>query len=988
MQKQVLTAFIRGLDGKTPKATRPLGTLDVCENFVIEKGGELGVQLRKRYGFNSISTATDTGASLSAVRKLKGTASELLLLTTDRLYSRSVGAAKWFDKGSAPSLTLTTTADVDNTAAQTTADCCYSLGYRVVAWEDSRGGSRYSVIDQATGMTVVNDAVLDANGVLPKLIASGTSVLLFYVDSGTSQLKVKKVVLASPQTLSSATTVATLGGSYWYTLAQTATDKVVFAGRTAANTYQVGFISSTLVAGAAPAPVTFSGTVDLATWLRNSYSPYLSLVTYASGGAMSLVQFDPTGLAIIGTTTIDAAPGTLRNITAYAADSTTSYVLYEVSAAATYNTLVKKAVIVSGTPTLTTFKRSVGLAANIFPLGSSYYVALAYDSATQPTGFVADIATGNLVARFHPEVHGGLTAKTGHLPGVWAVDSSTVLFANLRKDQLVTNGPTVGGLSPVFMSTGVNVVSLSNADRALGAPVEFASGVVVPSARPSFYDSATVIGCGFDLFPETPQVSQATGGSLTTTATYGYLLEYQYRDRTGAIHRSATSMTVNVTLTGSNNKVVFAVPTDRLTSKSNVALVVWRTAANGSAYFRESSISSPLLNDPTVDTITYTSSISDAALQAGEPLFTTLDPLPPPASKVAAVWKSRIWVGGTEDGRIYPSLELSASSGYSVMFNDGLARDVDTTLGPVTALHGLDDYLVIFHAAAIEVLSGDGPDANGNGAAWSVPARLPHAVGTVDADSVARTKDGLIFKSPKGWYLLTRSLDVVPMLGADDFAGLTVSGAVISDNADTVLWTTATGTTVGYDLTFGRFFTFTNQSAVAATKWQGVMCWVDSSGVVHQEVPGVFADDGAFIHSRAVFSFANVAGWLGRGRCYRIGVGGERRGKHGLRVGLTYNGGVGLREAFNVDLDTLLASTAFGTETHYGDQTPFGGWDGAYMFEVRPAEQRMTSLQVSVEDYSSTGDATAAFALTGIAFEVGLKAGMHKMAAGRRLSPS
>src|SRR5205085_1665762 len=115
--------------------------------------------------------------------------------------------------------------DVDNTAAQTTADAVYYMGYRVVVWEDSRGGCRYSVIDQSTGMAVVNDVVLDASGVLSKVVASGTAVLLFNVDSGTSQLKVRKVVLATPQTLSSATVVATLGGTYWYTVAQTGIDK-------------------------------------------------------------------------------------------------------------------------------------------------------------------------------------------------------------------------------------------------------------------------------------------------------------------------------------------------------------------------------------------------------------------------------------------------------------------------------------------------------------------------------------------------------------------------------------------------------------------------------------------------------------------------------------------------------------------------------------------------------------------------------------------
>lgn len=981
MQKSVIQAFIRGLDGKTPPGLRAIGALDVCENFVIEKGGELGLQLRKRYGTQSISATTDTGASLTTARRLKAFGSELIQLTDDRLYSRSVGGAKWFDRGSCPSFTLTTTPDIDNTATQTCPDAAYFGGIRVLAWEDSRGGVRYSVIDQTTGQAIVNDAVLDAAGTLPRVSACGTSVLLFYVSG--SVLQVRRIALTSPQTISAPVGVVSVGGSpSWYDVLQTATDRVVFAARTAAGTYQVGYVSSAPAAVTAPAPANISATVDLAAWARASdTSAYAYLLTYTSGGALAFVKFDLTGLANIAPVTLDASPGTTRNVCGYASGSTIT-ALYENSAGASYNALTKRAVWNGASATLSTFKRSVGLASHPFMLGARTCVALTYDSTAQPTYFVADIATGDIVARFHPEIGGGLTAKS-ILPGTSAPSSTSVMLAALRRTQLAVS--TTG---TVLTPTGVNTVTLTTADHALGSPVEFNGGAVIPSACPRWYDGAQTVEAGFHLFPETPAApTQATGGSLTLTGVYQYMFGWEWVDRNGQRHRSTLSPVVTVTMTGSNTQNTFTVPTDRLTSKSPVSLVVWRTKAGAQSFFRCSSMTTPTLNDPTVDSITWLDQLSDTNLGNGEPLFSTLDPLPPPASKVAATWKNRAWVAGAEDGNyLYPSLELQP--GYGPAWSDALKVRIEAEGGPITALVGFDDFLIAFKNASAYYVTGDGPDANGNGQFWALPLRLPSAVGTIDPDSVVRVRDGVMFKSPKGWYLITRSLDVQYKAAADDFAGLTVTGSMVDDSSDLVRFTTSSGTTVCWDQTFDRFLAHTNQAAVAAAKWQGVFCYLDAAGVVHQEVAGSYGDDGAHVRARAVFSFASIAGWLGRGRVFRVHVKGEYRGTHGLLVKTVYDGGAYAPEAFPIDVDATLGVTTYGQATPYGSESPYGGWDGNYEFEVRPARQRLTSLQVSVETYSPSGAATAGLSLTGLAFEVGADVGLNRLASSRRAAGS
>src|SRR3954469_2968594 len=97
-------------------------------------------------------------------------------------------------------------------------------------------------------------------------------------------------------------------------------------------------------------------------------------------------QVMTTAMVVSGTTTVDAAATTARQLTGYGTDGPNNayVVLYEVPNATTYFSAVKRGQRLGGVVTTATLAPSFCIASRAFQYGSAYYFVGAYDSTVQP----------------------------------------------------------------------------------------------------------------------------------------------------------------------------------------------------------------------------------------------------------------------------------------------------------------------------------------------------------------------------------------------------------------------------------------------------------------------------------------------------------------------------------------------------------------------------------------------------------------------------
>src|SRR5262249_1969702 len=88
--------------------------------------------------------------------------------------------------------------------------------------------------------------------------------------------------------------------------------------------------------------------------------------------------------------------------------------------------------------------------------------------------------------------------------------------------------------------------------------------------------------------------------------------------------------------------------------------------------------------------------------------------------------------------------------------------------GACTALASLDDKMIVFKADQIYQITGNRPNATGQGGTLSTPQLISRDCGCIDWRSVVRGPAGIYFLSATGIYLLDRGLNVTYVGGAGD----------------------------------------------------------------------------------------------------------------------------------------------------------------------------------------------------------------------------
>lgn len=983
--------FTGGIDQKTPEKLLPIGRFVVLENCVRRK--IFGVQ--KRYGFSSLSADISDGGSISEGRKVANFNDDLLLFGANEFYSYTPSSDEWVPRGSVSSVLVDSNPIVRNGDLQAMPDIAHTGGLTISAWEDSRGGIRMTLTDDETGAALIYDVEISATGSRPKCVALGDYLIVTYYDGG----DFNSVALnrADPTAVGAPVTIAADIEDAPYDIDAVTDRFAVFAYNNTSDGLTIGYMFEDGSLGGnsqgLPTPVTIGSATSLGTeaiTVKADYANDRFYVLYydsATSTDLTLSSYR-LDLIITDTATIETIAD-VRNVTCAVADNQ-PFVFYEISDTDPFNHFVRfntftwdgNASTNVGTPD--DFKRSVGLAAKAFTVGTYAYVTLVHESTLQPTYFtVRD--DGLIVTRMLGSVSGGLTRDTSLAlkPGL----SRTILDSDARYTAAfqIRNKLTAQS-DGTILSTNRNIQRLSLSFGAstfdtdtLGLNLHIAGGTM------QSYDGVSATEQGFHLYPENIGQSATSGGSLAA-GDYSYRVLYEWIDATGQIHRSTASVTQTQTAT-LNQKIVLTIPTLRLTAKTapraEVKVVIYVAAVGlATVYYRHGEV----VNDVTTDSVSY--EITAAASPTAEILYTTggvYDNDAPPACKVVHKHKNRLFVAGLEDGnRVGYSKEYVQGEG--VAFSDFLFFRVDPTGGDVRALATLDDKLILFKKDRAFYQVGDGPLDTGAQNDFGIPQAISGDIGCSTPQSIVNTPQGVMFKSDKGIYLLSRGLRF-EYVGSpvEDYNNLTITSAVVVEDVDEVRFTTAEGPTLVYNYLFNQWSTFLNYDAVSAVNALNTYIHLKADGRVNKEVASQYHDNGSRIQMGIETSWIATAGIQGYQRIYRFALLGDFLSHHITRVKLAYDYENVYNETIYFNTVTGLQQTIFGDDTVFGDETPMGGnGSSVYQFRCKPRRQKCQSFKLRIEDLDTIEEHFGpCFTFLTLTLEVGRKTGITKMGASK-----
>ena len=568
LQKQVVPIpFTKGLDLKTDFKQVIPGKLLILENGIFTSPG----RIMKRNGYGSLNkTIQGTSDTITIGSGLANFKNELLLLTGTEGYSYSESTTRWSDKQTVTNMQLSTSAITRNTYQQTTPDVAvHSSGVQLITYEDSRGGSRYTIIDSITGEQLVSDKLITSTAIKPKPFALGNFLVLLYVDTGTDNLSMLPIPIVSPTTpgalINLALGINTAGPNY---------DAALNSNRlfVAVNeqTAGIGLLSVDQF-------LDVSGTVSAA---GESASSCISLfidsvlaqvwVAYHNGTEVKYFIKTTALNPVLSPTNISANSNTIFNITGYANNGIGQVFYTQLSSfgLAQTNFIIEASLtnlgVVSG---VQTFIRSVSVAGKPFTYNNVTYITTAFDTPLQPTYFVLRVIDAAVIAKFSPNLGGG-TAAENIVPEACPISPGIFIMGSLLKDLLTT----ISGV--VYTQTGVNTTTLDfvNAKTSkveLGANLHMTGGILTQ------YDGVSIVEHGFHVFPEGLTAVQGSDPGGMAAGTYEYFGVYSWMDGQGQVNYSAPSVGVSLTIgVPISFSATFAAGDSTITASSAAGLVV------------------------------------------------------------------------------------------------------------------------------------------------------------------------------------------------------------------------------------------------------------------------------------------------------------------------------------------------------------------------------------------------------------------------------
>jgi hypothetical protein len=652
--------------------------------------------------------------------------------------------------------------------------------------------------------------------------------------------------------------------------------------------------------------------------------------------------------------------------------------------------------------------RSVGLASKAFIVNGVIYFLSAFQSPFQPTYFLIN---GSTSVQASPVVVGKLAYENGGgyltvgLPSVTVI-GTTAWVPYLYKD-LIEALNTLGNSTQttsggIYSQTGINLASFDIESVTGIDTAEIGKDLHISGGFLWMYDGYLPVEHNFFLWPDSLEATwSASGGSIvaqpdgsTNTSAYYYQALYEWSDNQGNIFRSAPSIPIAVTTTGSGSSgsITVNIPYLRLTYKTvnPVKIVLYRWSVANQIYYQVTSITSPTLNLTTSDSVAYVDTLADASIIGNSIIYTTggvVEDINAPATNIMTLFDDRLWLVDAEDQNLlWYSKQVIESTPVEMSdlftFYVAPSQGAQGSTGPITALAPMDDKLIIFKNNAIYYINGTGPDNTGANNQYSQPIFITSTVGCTNQRSIVFMPGGLMFQSDKGIWLLGRGLDT-QYIGApvEEFNASTVQSAVNVPATNQVRFTLDSGQTLMYDYYYQQWGTFVNVPAISSTIYEWLHTFINSTGAVFQESPGSYIDGSVPVLISFTTSWLNMAGVQGYMRAYEFFLLGQYLTPHKLQLTIAYDYNSSPEQSDLISPNNY--SPAYGGSSPYGEGK-YGGPGDLENWRVFLKKQRCQAFQISLEevyDPSFGVPAGEGLTLSGINLVYAIKKGWRTISA-------
>jgi hypothetical protein len=1017
--------FAGGVETKQDSKQVPVARLLDLQNATFIKQ----TTLAKRNGYRKLGAQIE--GSLAQMTNPKGLASrdtELVKFSGGHAFSYLAGTDRWSDEGAVDSVVASDVPLARTGTQQTMPDVATNGGITVAAWEDSQGGVWASVVDAVSQRIIAAPTQLDAAGTRPRCVPCGGLLHIYYVNAALGMIYVVVVNPAlpmsplAPAVLTADLSLANPSYDAEPTLAGYSADKpaiIAWAqGGGVGAGFRIGYVHPSGVLGS---PLTglpsvgtvatgINGAIQVAWWQTNPNQAAAprALVMFVNGSSLGyrfMKGTDFTDLTLPSGNALTFTAGIQRVACAFADTDATgnamTWFAAEVAGGgdASTNFVKTGSVNIAGVVTLLSTIRGHGLLSRGFYDNGDVYVTLVHPVFFFTYAAVQKISSSSTpaAARLLPVQVPGLPTRT-HLSSVMALGALTALNTSRQHGvPVLTRVQLSSANGDKFSETGIRFVTLDFDNAAAWQTAKLGRGLYLASACMQHYDGRRWAEADFHCAPDTTSgtivTAQGVGGALTLLASYVYKLVYEEVDAQGETHRGAVSAGTLIALTGGNNKVTITLPTYRLTNKKLVRIGVFRSPANQTGdpdaipYYRVTSTDPTVggangyvLNDSTVDTLTFVDGMSDATLLTEEPLYTNGGVLSndPPAfgGGVLAGGKNRLyWTDPSDPNLVHFSQELADD--VAIEMAQPLTQRIDPYGGNVVGIGVLDDAIVVFKETAIHAFNGPGPLPNPfagqNG--WTPPTLLTSDVGCKSPRSICQTPIGIAFQSQKGIKLLGRDRQVVD-IGAPVYAynNQTIVRATLLPDRHQIVFLTNAGRTLLYDYEKQQWSTFTNHEGLDAVVVNGTYNYLRNDGRVFVETPGVYADDNSHIPMVIETAWIKFAGFLqGWQRILSATLLGAYKSSHSLRMSFRLDYENSYNRCPDVAVDNVYAPDVYGAGAYgtgaYGG--PVQNYGSVYQ-QTFDLNQRCQAISFKIEDVEATTAFGAAFELSELAIVGGV----------------
>lgn len=1004
IQKQAIDiSFAKGLDTKSDPKQVSIGNFSSLKNSVFQKNG----RLQKRNGYarltslpvDTFSYLTTFNGNLTAVGK--------------SIAAYSNANDTWITKGSLQPVSLSTLPLIRNNLNQISCDSAISSnGLICTVYLESDGSSttnKYVIADSVTGQNIVAPTVIPvSSGTVSdgmRVFSFGNFFVIIFKNTitGVAHLQYIAISIQNPVSVSANTDIAAsfidASSVAWDAFVAGSNLYVAYNTTSGGQAIKVTYLSPSFTI---PTPTSFAGqiaTMVSVTADMTLASPIIYISYHDSGNDDSFTCAVDASLNIVLNTTTVILNQEIVSIASAAQNGVVTIFqsydnLYSYAAIATrftqFITVTQAGVV--GTPTVSI--RSLSLASKAFLIEGVIYYLGAYQSSYQSSyflinGSVSTSASPVIVAKTAYQNGGGYVSFS--LPSV-SVYNNIASIAYLFKDtiQAVNKGTNLSSgtqVNGIYSQTGIGLSNFNfTSDFLISA--EIGSDLQLSGGFLWMYDGYSAVENNFFLWPDDIKVTTATGSGNLTAQDYFYIVTYEWSDNQGNIFRSAPSIPVKQTTTTATSTNTISVPTLRVTYKvSNpVKIVIYRWSAAQESYYQVTSITSPLLNNPTVDSVSFADTLSDSSILGNNLIYTNggvIENISPPATNLVSLFDNRLWLLDAENPNLF-WFSKAVIQAVPVEMSDLLTLYIAPTTaaqgatGPVTSAAPMDDKFIIFKRNAIYYVNGSGPDNTGANNQYSEPIFVTSTVGCTNQRSIVFTPRGLMFQSDKGIWLLDRGLNTVyigaPVEKYND--GLVLAAQTIPET-NQVRFVLSTGITLMYDYYYDQWGIFEGVPALSACVFEQRHSFINSFGQVYQENPGSYLDGSSPVLMQFTTGPIRLGALQNYQRAFAVYLLGSYISPHKLYVGFSYD-----YEEFPSQTDLLVPdnySAPYGSgdaQSPYGAGDPYGGPSSLEQFRVFLQRQRCMAMAISVQEVfdSSLGAAGGGgLTLSGINILCGFK---------------